>query len=463
MAVRLILLGLTLAAACFAQAPTKPNVVFILADDLGWADLGVYGADLHETPNLDRFAASGVRFTNAYAASPVCSPTRASILTGKHPARLHITIWRESAHRPPTDRPLLTPRTMDHLPLDEITLGEVFRDAGYATAHIGKWHLGTAEQYPQNQGYDYNVGGTLWGAPETFFYPYSGDKNFREPRYVPHLGGGKTGEYLTDRLTDEALTIIERHKAKPFFVQLWYHTVHTPIEGKPDVVERYRKKIREGMNHRNANYAAMMESLDENVGRVLAKLDELGLSDDTIVVFSSDNGGFINPYRGETVTSNHPLRSGKGSVYEGGVRVPTIIRRPGVTAPGGVSDEPVSSVDFFDTLIELAGVDKPAKLRTDGISLVPLLRDPSATLDRSALFFHYPHYYLTTTPVSSVRVGDWKLLEFYEDSRLELFNLASDPSEEENVAKQQPERAQAMRERLREWLTQVDAQLPVAR
>lgn len=448
-----------IAAACLAQAPKKPNVLFVLADDLGASDLGAYGADLHQTPNLDRFADSAVRFTQSYTASPVCSPTRASILTGKHPARLHLTIWREAAHNPPTNRPLLPPRAMDHLPLEEVTLAEVFRAAGYKTAHVGKWHLGTAEYYPQTQGFDYNVGGTLWGAPQTFFFPYSGDRYFREPRYVPHLEDGKTGEYLTDRLTDEALAILDRHRAEPLYLQLWYHTVHTPIEGKPEVAARYQQKIREGMNHVNAHYAAMVESLDENFGRLLKRLDELGLADDTIVVFSSDNGGFVNDWQGLPVTNNAPLRSGKGSLYEGGVRVPTMIRWPGVTR-GGVSDEPVSSVDFFPTLLEMAGLAAPAGVR-DGLSLAPLLRDPRAGLDRAALFFHYPHYYPTTSPVSSVRVGEWKLLEYYEDSRLELYNLVADPSEKSDLAKKEPERAQAMRARLQEWLTQVDAQFPL--
>ena len=441
-----------------ASAQTKPNVVFILADDLGWADLGVYGADLHETPNLDRFAASAVRFTNAYTASPVCSPTRASILTGKHPARLHLTIWRESAHHPPLDRKLLTPRTMDHLPHAEVTLGEVFKQAGYVTAHVGKWHLGTAEHYPQTQGYDYNIGGTLWGAPQTFFYPYSGDRYFREPRYVPHLEDGKPGEYLTDRLADEAMKILERHKSQPFFLELWFHSVHTPIEGKPQKTARYEKKIKPGMNHRNAHYAAMVESLDENVGRVLAKLDALGLADNTVVVFSSDNGGFINAWQGEKVTDNTPLRSGKGSLYEGGVRVPTIIRWPGVTPKGGVSDTPITSVDFFPTLLSIAGLESSA--RTDGTNLTPLLRDPAAKLNREALYFHYPHYYQTTTPVSSVRVGDWKLMEYYEDGKLELYNLADDPSEKKNLAAEKPEAAQGLRERLHVWLNEVSAQLP---
>ena len=452
-------LVLCVAFALASSAQTKPNVVFILADDLGWADLGVYGADLHETPNLDRFAASGVRFTNAYTASPVCSPTRASILTGKHPARLHMTIWREAAHHPPLDRKLLTPRTMDHLPHDEVTLGEVFKQAGYVTAHVGKWHLGTAEYYPQTQGYDYNVGGTLWGAPQTFFYPYSGDRYFREPRYVPHLEDGKSGEYLTDRLTDEAVEILERHKDQPLYLQLWYHTVHTPIEGKPNVAERYRRKIKSGMNHKNAHYAAMVESMDENVGRVLAKLEELNLVDKTIVVFSSDNGGFINPWQGEPVTDNTPLRSGKGSLYEGGVRVPTVIRAPGVTSQGGVADTPISSVDFFPTLLSLAGLS--SGVRTDGTNITPLLRDPSARLNREALYFHYPHYYATTTPVSSVRVGDWKLMEYYEDGKLELYNLAEDPGEQNDLSTKRRDAASGLRERLHVWLDEVGAQLPV--
>ncbi len=458
-AARVALTAAALALASSLAAQPRPNVVFILADDLGWADLGVYGADLHQTPNLDRFAASGVRFTQSYTASPVCSPTRASILTGKHPARLHLTIWREAAHHPPLDRKLLTPRTMDHLPLGETTLAEVFKQAGYATAHVGKWHLGTAEHYPQTQGFDYNVGGTLWGAPQTFFYPYSGDRYFREPRYVPHLEDGEPGEYLTDRLTDEALEILERHREQPFYLQLWYHTVHTPIEGKPEAAARYRGRIRAGMRHRNAHYAAMVESMDENVGRVLAKLDELDLADETIVVFSSDNGGYINEFGGERVTNNAPLRSGKGSLYEGGVRVPTIVRAPGVTpASGGVCETPVSSVDFFPTLLSLAGLR--SQVRPDGANLTPLLRDPSARLAREALYFHYPHYYATTTPVSSIRVGEWKLMEYYEGAKLELYNLREDPGERRDLASSKRETATSLRERLHVWLDEVGAQRP---
>ena len=449
------------ALPCLAQS--KPNVLFLLVDDLGWADLGVYGADLHETPNIDRFARSGVRFTQAYAASPVCSPTRASILTGKHPARLHLTIWREAAHNPPLDRKLIPPRTMDHLPHEETTLAEIFKREGYVTAHVGKWHLGTAGFYPQTQGFDYNIGGTLWGAPQTFFFPYSGDRYFREPRYVPHLEDGEPGEYLTDRLAGEAIKLLDRHRREALYLQLWFHTVHTPIEGKPAVAERYRSRVRDGMKHRNAHYAAMVESLDENVGRVLDKLDELGLADNTIVVLTSDNGGFINPWQGERVTDNTPLRSGKGSAYEGGVRVPLMIRAPGVTDAGGVAHEPVISTDFYPTLLGLAGLEDEPTHRSDGTSIVPLLRDPRARLAREALYFHYPHYYATTSPVSAVRLGDWKLLHYYEDGRDELYNLAADLGESDNLAESESERARRMRGRLEQWLSSVNAQMPEGR
>lgn len=453
-------LALLFLLAALTAAAQKPNVLFVLADDLGWRGLGVYGSDLHETPRLDAFAASAVRFTQAYAASPVCSPTRASILTGKHPARLHITVWREAAEHPPLDRKLVPPIARDHLPLEETTLAEVFKRAGYVTAHVGKWHLGRAEHYPQTQGFDYNIGGTLWGAPQSFFYPYAGDRYFREPRYVPHLADGKPGEYLTDRLTEEAIKILERHRREPFYLQLWYHTVHTPIEGKPELVERYAEQIRPTLNHRNPQYAAMVASLDENAGRLLDKLEELGLAKNTIVVFSSDNGGFINEWQGRQVTDNSPLRSGKGSLYEGGVRVPMMVRWPGVTPAGEVCLQPVSSVDFFPTLLRMAGLEQPAGYRSDGVDITPLLRDPAASLNREALYFHYPHYYPTTTPVSSVRVGDWKLLHYWEDGRNELYNLAADLGERRNRAAAEAERTAALERRLHIWLDEVKAQLP---
>ena len=449
----------------WAGAQQRPNVLFILVDDMGWADLEGYGSDLHRTPRIDALADQGMRFTNAYSASPVCSPTRASIMTGKHPAKLHMTIWREAAKRPPLNRPLLPPITRDSLPHDEVTIAEVLHDAGYMTAHVGKWHLGTAEYYPQTQGFDYNVGGTLWGAPQTFFYPYSGSQTFSGLRYVPHLGGGQAGEYLTDRLTSEAIRILRNERGKPFFLHLAFHTVHTPIEGKPAVVDSYRRRIREGMLHRNPHYAAMVHALDENVGRVLDALDDLGVADNTLVVLTSDNGGYVNRFDGMQVTDNTPLRSGKGSLYEGGIRVPAIIRWPGVTQPGSQSDVPVSSIDYYRTILSVAGLpgDREYNRTVDGIDLMPLLRDPDHTPDRAALYFHYPHYYATTSPVSGLRVGRWKLLRYYEDSRTELYDLADDLGERRNLAGEKPEIAAALTARLEAWWDQMNAQHPSPR
>ena len=445
------------------HAAKQPNVVLILADDLGWAGLSCYGNDLHETPHLDKLAKQGVRFTDAYAASPVCTPTRVAILTGKHPARLHMTIWRESAHNR-GNRKLLQPVCVDSLPVKHLTLAEILKEAGYFNAHFGKWHVGRAESYPQAHGFHLNVGGTLWGAPQTFWYPYNGDSYFRDWRYVPDLEPGREGDYLTDRLTDKALEVMEQQaKAKrPFYLNLWYHTVHTPIEGKPELVERYRKKIKPDSVRKNPHYAAMVHSLDENVGRVLAKLDQLGIDDDTLVIFTSDNGGFVNICRlnkGLQVANNTPLRSGKGSCYEGGVRVPLIVRGPEV-AKDKTSSAPVYACDLYPTLLRAAGLADKAKEGVDGVDFTPVLRNPKAELPREALYFHYPHYYSTTTPVSAVRKGDWKLLEYFEDGRIELFNLKKDLGETNDLASTRPEVAKRLAAELRAWRQEVGALVP---
>ena len=450
-------------------AGQPPNVVFILADDLGWSDLVCYGADLHETPNLDRLAGHGVRFTQAYAMS-VCSPTRSAIMTGKHAARLHMTIWREGsverlARAAKAKTKLLPPPTVSDLPLEETTIADALRAAGYVTLHVGKWHLGDAAHYPETQGFDVNIGGTHWGAPNTFFHPFSGGDAFREYRYVPGLGIGKPGDYLTDRLTDEALKLLDSVGPRPFYLNLCFHNPHTPIEGKPELVEHFRRQLAPGARHQNAQYAAMVRTLDDNVGRVLRYLDERQLADRTLVVFTSDNGGYVNEFGGQRVTDNTPLRSGKGSLYEGGIRVPLIVRWPGVTPSGATCDEPVLCTDWFRTLTEAARV-RPASdgdAGCDGLSLVPLLRDPQTRLDREALFFHYPHYYRTTTPVSAVRQGDWKLLEYYEDQRRELYHLREDPSEARDLAAEQPEKAAELRRLLDAWRNEVGAQLPEPR
>lgn len=442
-----------------AQGKRPMNIVFVMADDLGWADLPVNGGDLHEAPELDAFARSATRFTQAYAAAPICSPTRASILTGKAPGRLAITIWHEGALRAVTDKPLIPASSRAELPHAEVTLAEKLKEAGYRTIHVGKWHLGTTSHGPESQGFDTNVGGTHWGAPQTFFHPYKGNQGFGgEYRFVPGLGLGKEGDYLTDKLTDAAIQAVDSAGAEPFFLNLWFHAPHTPIESKPEHEAHFEKKLRPGLNHQNARYAGMVRSVSENFGRLMAHLEKRSLAQNTAVVFFSDNGGYTEPYKGKKVTSNAPLRSGKGSLYEGGIRVPLLIRWPGVTKPGTVSDVPVTSCDFFPTLLEIAGAPAPA---VDGVSIAVLLRDSKAKLAPRDLFFHYPHYYATTTPVSAIRSGDWKLLEYFEDGHLELYNLAADPGETRDLASAEPARARELLARLRSWRESAGARLPL--
>lgn len=460
---------ITPAAEGIAALKTRklPNIVVILADDLGGHDLACYGADLHETPNLDRFAQGALKFNCAYASAPICSPTRASLLTGKHPARLHMTIWYEGAKasqssKPDPNRKLVPPAAVSDLPLSEVTIAERLRDAGYLTALVGKWHLGDAAHYPETQGFDVNIGGTFWGAPATHFFPYRGAfGQDAEYRYVPHLELGKPGEYLTDRLTDEAIHVVESAGERPFFLYLAFHAVHTPIEGKPDHVEHFRQKMRPEYHHQNPDFAAMVYSMDENVGRLLKRLDDLHLADDTIVVFTSDNGGFVNEFEGRQVTTNYPLRSGKGSLYEGGIRVPLIVRWPGLTKANTQCGEPVVTADFVPTFAAGLGLNVNEPL--DGVDIAPLLADPSAKLARDSLYFHYPHYYQTTTPVSAMRQREWKLLHYFEDDRCELYNLAEDAGEEHDLSAAQPQRTESMLKQLQKWRTEIGAQIPARR
>jgi arylsulfatase A-like enzyme len=455
-----------IAAAAFAAEPAaRPNVVLILADDLGWADLGCYGADLHETPHLDQLARESMRFPQAYSPAPVCTPTRAAIMTGNAPARLGITIWSEGSLAGPRNRRLLQGESSHDLPHTRTTLARHLQDQGYLTALVGKWHLGDADHYPQTHGFDINIGGTHWGAPTTFFFPYSGAGRFGEQfRYVPHLEFGKQGEYLTDRLTDEALAVIDHAGQRPFFLYLAHHAPHTPIEAKPADVEHFQRKLRPGMRHQNPVYAAMLKTLDESVGRVTARLRERGLEKNTIVIFTSDNGGYIGIDRrsGQKTpcTNNSPLRSGKGSLYEGGIRVPLIVRWPGVTSADAVCDQPVILTDLFHTLAASVGVKVAHDTAPDGLDLSPVLKVPSVRLDRNALYFHYPHYYETTTPVSAIRAGDWKLLEYFEDNRVELYNLRDDTSEQTDLSASHPDRATELRTSLHAWREEVGAKMP---
>ena len=456
----LLLLG-WLSVAQAASTTIKTNIVFMLIDDMGWADGGCFGSKFYQTPRMDRMAASGMRFTQAYAACAVCSPTRAALMTGKYPARLHITDWIPGEGAPATSRFRL-PAWQQHLPLDERTLAQQLKDLGYVTGHFGKWHLGGPAFYPEHHGFDLNVAGSDTGQPGSYFWPYGAPGNVHR---VPGLAeqGGKTGEYLTDRLTDEALKFIETNRDKPFYLNFAHYAVHAPLQGKREEIELASERPgSDGQS--NTVYAAMIQSVDESLGRVLDKLDELHLTDHTIVIFSSDNGGAVH-FGKPPATSNAPLRLGKGYAYEGGLRVPLLVRVPGVTHPGTVCDTPVISMDFFPTLLELVGA-APGAARTarDGVSIVPLLRGESR-LARRELFWHYPHYWNggKVSPYSVARVDDWKLIRFYETGREELYNLKTDVSETRDEAAANPERRQALAARLDAWLHEVDAQMPVAR
>jgi arylsulfatase A len=438
----LALLGSGHASATAEPRAERPNVVFILIDDLGWTDLGCMGSLLYETPNVDRLAREGMKFTQAYSACTVCSPTRASLMTGKYPARLHITDYIPGERHPKAK--LRIPDWTKHLPVEEVTIAKLLRGAGYATASIGKWHLGPSEFFPEHQGFDLNRGGCDKGQPPSYFSPYK----------IPTLEDGPKGEYLTDRLTDEAVRFIEANKERPFYLYFPHYGVHTPLQAKPEAVEKYRAKIKSGMGQKNATYAAMVESIDQSVGRVLATLDELKLSEKTIVVFTSDNGGLLES------TSNKPLRVGKGSAYEGGVRVPLLVRWPGVVRPGSASETPVISPDWYPTIAEAAAAKLDPQQIVDGASLLPLLRGTEG-FARDAIFWHYPHYHGGgAKPYGAVRRGDLRLVEFFEDGRVELYNLKDDIGETKDLAAAMPEKAQELRKLLSDWRLSVGAQMP---
>lgn len=442
----------------------RPNIVIVMADDLGWWDLGCYGSVFHETPNLDRLAAHGMRFTDAYAACNCCSPTRASILTGKYPARLHVTDWIPGSSFPKAQ--LRPPAWLQHLPPEEVTLAEALKSAGYATAAVGKWHLGQEPFVPQSQGFDVNIAGNHSGAPGSYFWPYGHDDPARVNRYhggpVPDVyAGGRPGEYLTDRLTDEAIKFIDANCERPFFLYLAHYAVHTPLQAKKELIEKYNARVRPDHKQKNPTYAAMVESLDQSVGRVLARLEELGVAGQTIVVFTSDNGGYVG-YRGNSgATWNGPLRLGKGSCYEGGHRVPLIIHWPGVTPAGSVCHEPVISVDLYPTILALTGAAGDARHNAaiDGINIAPLLRQTGIP-SRDAIYWHYPHYnVLPQTPYGAIRKGDYKLIEFDEDQRVELYNLKNDLGETTNLAGRMPQLAGSLRAMLAAWRESVGAQM----
>jgi len=443
---------------CWAEAESanrKPNFVFMVIDDLGWADLGCAGSQYYRTPNIDRLASEGMRFTDAYAACAVCSPTRASTMTGKYPARLHITDWIPGEGDRPKNR-LKIPDWRMYLPLEQVTIAEALKAAGYATASIGKWHLGNETYYPEHQGFDLNLGGCHIGHPASYFFPYGAPSD----RYrVPGLEqGGRDGEYLTDRLTEEAQKFIRNNRDRPFLLYLAHYAVHTPLQAKKQLVEEFQERPPYG-GQNNATYAAMIQSVDESVGAIRRTLAELGIDQRTAILFTSDNGGLW-----PTSTSNAPLRAGKGFPYEGGIRVPLLIRWPGITKPGSICSEPVSSIDFYPTILEMARAsgDRSHNMNVDGVSLVLPLKQAGRLRSR-ALFWHYPHYWGgdRVQPYGVIRAGEWKLIEHLEDMRVELYNLSTDMAEKTNLADKMPSKRDELRRGLHEWRRSVNAQMPL--
>ena len=441
-------LALTTSLLAVDSAPKRsPNVIIVLIDDMGLTDLSCYGSKFYESPNIDQLAKDGVRFTQGYSACTVCSPTRAALLTGKYPARLHITDWIPGHERPKAKMKI--PEWQKFLPFEEITLAEQLKSAGYATASIGKWHLtpglkeGDEAYYPDKHGFDVNIGGYARGQPPSYFSPYK----------IPTLTDGPIGEYLTDREANEAVKFIEANKDKPFFLYLPHYAVHQPIAGKPEVVAKFKAKDTTDLKQKNATYAALVSSVDDAMGTIRAALKRLKIDEQTIIIFTSDNGGLIG------TTDNSPLRAGKGSAYEGGVRVPLIMFWPGVTKAGTLEPTPAISIDIYPTVLEMTGI-KPLQSLIDGNSLASLLKS-GVKPDRDTIFWHYPHYHPGgATPYSAIRSGDYRLVHFYEDGHDEMYNVATDVSETKDLAVTEPDRAKALRIRLDAWLKSVDAQLP---
>ncbi len=454
------------------QGMAQPNIIFILIDDLGWRDLGCYGSSFYETPNLDRMAEEGLRFTDAYASCPVCSPTRASVMTGKYPATVGITNYIGGDAR----GKLIDVPYLHELPASEKTIAQSLQEAGYTTWHVGKWHLG--ERDVTEYGFDVNVGGCHWGMPK---------KGFFSPWDIPGLANGDDGEYLTDHLTDKTVELIGNHAPeRPFFLHLSHYAVHTPIQAKEADIEKYRQKARDmGLadldpmevgeyfpcDHKKEQrvtrrkfqgdpvYAAMVENLDWNLGRVFSALEERGLTENTLIIFTSDNGGLATAEG--SPTCNAPLAEGKGWMYEGGTREPLLIKWPGIVQPGSTCDVPVTTTDFYPTMLEAAGAPLHPPQHCDGVSLMPLLRGESELKNREAIFWHYPHYgNQGGTPGCSVRAGDYKLIEFFEDGRLELYNLRQDPGEKHNLAETDNKRCADLHQRLINWRSSVHAKIP---
>ena len=439
-------------AATTLQA-RKPNVIFIMVDDLGWMDLACQGNKVVDTPNIDRFAAEGMRFTSAYSAAPVCTPTRAAVLTGKSPARLHMTTHAPGGFLPKASK-FLPAKTLIDLPLEHLTIAERLKEAGYRNAFLGKWHLagdsrrgamgrGNVEFYPEAQGFDINIGGCAYGGPPTYFDPYR----------IHTLAPRKKGEYLPDRLVDETISFIRKNRDKPFFVNLWPYTVHWPVEAPAKLVEKYSKLKDPWM--RNHGYAAMIEAMDTAFGRLFAELKDLGLEKDTLVMLTSDNGPFLG------VAGCEPLREGKGYLYEGGIRVPLMVRWPGRVRAASTCDTPVVSMDFYPTILAALGLSRSAGEAPDGESLLPLLEEKKGFKEKP-LYFHFPNFswHMKNRLGGAVRDGQYKLIEWYDDSSFELYDLAADIGEKKDLSKKMPRKAAELLGKLRAWRKSSGAWMP---
>lgn len=445
----------TLPDSVSAQQPRKPNIILIVADDLGAHDLGCYGSSFHRTPNLDRLAQQGLRFTDAYAAAPVCSPTRVALMTGQHPARVGVTDWLPGrADRP--DQKLNRPQIPMQLPLESVTVAEALRQAGYTTWHVGKWHLGGQGFGPLQQGFDVNIAGDETGTPRSYFAPF---KNGRD-QFMPGLENAPDGQYLTDRLTDEVEKLIDDSGSKPFFLYMAHYAVHTPMRAKDEITKTYDAQGIAPGRQRNPIYASMLQSLDESVGRIIRKVDQKGITNETWIIFTSDNGGLATTEGPNTpATSNAPAREGKGWLYEGGLKVPLIIKGPGLKSVGTSTSQLAYSPDLPATVAGIAGASDELK-SLDGKDLSSLITT-GEPFGRDTLFWHYPHYANQGgRPGGVVRDGDWKLVEFYENGRQELFNLSKDKSESRNLAAEIPEKVAELAKKLADWRVSVGANMP---
>lgn len=448
-----------------ASQQNAPNIIFIMADDLGHSDINSFDPlerNFYETPNIDRLGREGIKFLHAYSNAANCAPTRAALVTGQYFPNQPIYHVGNSG-----SGAMIPAENAHELPVEKITEAEMLQKAGYATALIGKWHLGDPPHFgPQQQGYDINIGGYGTGNPGSW------EGGFFEPNNNPYIDDAQESEYLTDYLTRKSIEFIRNNRDGPFYLNLSYYTPHWPLQAPEHIVDKYGQKEPD-RGHYHPTYAAMIEIMDSNVGKIIDAVDDFGMAENTIIIFYSDNGG-IGGYEGLDrpdsdaitvvgVTDNAPLRGGKAMFYEGGIRVPLVIRWSGTISPGSVSNEPVTSIDFYPTYLEAAGLAKPENHKLDGVSLLPILKDPAVSLNREALFWHFPGYPNSAwrqTPVSVIRTGDWKLLKFYETEEVKLFNLIEDVSEENNLSESMPGKRDELRHKLENWLEEHDAPLP---